>query len=190
MKKTILFWLMFILAIALAVYFAVRIIITINSPRADLDTLALQLSSRPDLRVSSVRQLPNGKYATRAEKHIAIAYWVHADAYYPLTADGTAVNTPIAVRPENSLVFRGKLPADITDIVRMAKPLSSNIDHIAWIENRRWNIITPTGMTVMLPEEDVTAAFDTLHGLQNKNQILSKNIKTLDLRDNSRILVK
>ena len=190
MKKTILFWLMFVLAIALAVYFAVRIITSHMSVTANLDTMAANLAARPQVRLSAVRRLPNNKISQRTELHRGIAHWTNGTDYFPLTADGTIVNSPAADRPENSVVFRGKLPPDISQIVKSAQKLSDNIDYMEWIESRRWNLVAKNGAVVQLPELDMSAAFEQLQNLHNKNQILTKNIKTLDMRDSARILVK
>ena len=59
-----------------------------------------------------------------------------------------------------------------------------------WIENRRWNLHTLGGITVMLPENDPISAIGTLITLNTNNAILRKDIETIDMRDSARILVK
>jgi cell division protein FtsQ len=190
MKKTILFWLMFVFAVILAIYFAVRIITVSMSPQADLNALAAQIAARPDLRFAAVRRLPNGKIATRAQRHKTIAHWTDGTNYYPLTADGVIVNSPNPDRPDASVVFRGRVPDDISEITDIARDFAAQTLHLEWIEDRRWNMTTTTGAVVMLPEGDMESAFETLAELNESHTILGKNIKTLDMRDSARILVK
>lgn len=59
-----------------------------------------------------------------------------------------------------------------------------------WIEGRRWNLVTMGGITVMLPEENPVQAISTLISLNQNHGLLGKQLKVIDMRDNTRILVK
>ena len=107
-----------------------------------------------------------------------------------VSADGTIVNSPSEEQKPGVVMFRGPLPNDISDITKAATNLIGTLDYMEWIDNRRWNMVTVDGITVMLPEDDPTAAIASLVVLNDKHGILSKNIKTIDMRDNARILVK
>ena len=87
-------------------------------------------------------------------------------------------------------MFRGPVPNDISQITKSATNLIGDLDYIEWIDDRRWNIVTTNDITVMLPEENPDAAIASLIVLNDKHNILSKNIKTIDMRDSARILVK
>lgn len=226
MKRSFMFWLYFVVAIVLGVYFATRIImntmghgkiatvhnisITANNydhdllpiktaassalgvqTRAlDLDILNNRIKSVPGVRNSATRRLPNGTLRVRVEMHRAIGMWTDGAAFYPLAADGTMINIPSDARDDGAIVFRGELPENIADITDAARPIANTIDYIEWIENRRWNIVTTGGITVMLPEEEPTAALRELISLNEKKNILGRDIKILDMRDSARILVK
>ena len=226
MKRSILFWLYFVIAIVLGIYFATRIImsglghgklatihnitLTTDTPDADstaiqtvaaaglgaktnslnLDSLNRRIAEVPTVQYSATRRLPNGTLRIRVKLHHAVAQWTDGLAFYPLASDGTIVQTPFDVRDNSAIVFRGKLPENISDITTAAQTLLSHIDYMEWIENRRWNIITNGGIKVMLPENDPVAAIRALNSLNEKQHILTKNIKTIDMRDSARILVK
>jgi cell division septal protein FtsQ len=49
---------------------------------------------------------------------------------------------------------------------------------------------TNDGITIMLPEKNPLAAIGTLISLNTNHNILSKDIKLIDMRDSARILVK
>lgn len=226
MRKSFWFWLCFVVAIILAVYFAVRIIMTSlgHGPVAtiksisissdlgkqnlsaiatsagiapgtktysvNLDDINARIAAVPDVKTSAVRRLPNGNLAIRVKLHQAVALWTDGENFYPLSADGTIVQRPIEVRPENIVVFRGQLPTDILEIAKTANNLTPHLDYLEWIENRRWNIHTTGGITVMLPEVDPVASISALMIMDKNHQILSKKISVLDMRDSARILVK
>ncbi len=226
MKRTIWFWLSFIVAVILAVYFSVRIITTgigqsrnsfvrnvsitaneqnkdlsavvsainiapgTNAYSIDLQEMNERVSNVPGIKKSAVRRMPNGNISVHVSLHKAVALWTDGENFFPLSADGTIVNTPSQTRNISNIVFRGKIPSDISDITASAHKLVGHLNYIEWIENRRWNLHTNTGIVVMLPEHNPSAAINTLIVLNNKHGILNKKITTIDMRDPSRILVK
>lgn len=226
MKRSIWFWLCFVVAIILAVYFSVRIIttamgrgpianvrrvsISADTPDKDLSALAAAAAVAPGMRAysvnldamnarigtvpgvkeSAVRRMPNGNLSVRVKMYRAVAQWTDGENYFPLSADGTIVNTPRDTRDETSVVFSGTIPDDITDITAAAHNLATELDYMEWIENRRWNMHMNGGITVMLPEDNPTDAIGALIVINNNHKILNKNIKTIDMRDPARILVK
>lgn len=226
MKRSIWFWLYFVIAIILAVYFATRIVMTYmnrgeiahvrrisisadgpkkdltsvataaavapgtNAFRISLDTINARVSAVPGVRNCAIRRTPNGNLSVRVELYQAIAQWTDGINFFPLSADGTIINRPTDARPSGTVVFRGELPPDISEITNTAQSMINNLDYIEWIEGRRWNIHTNTGITVMLPENNPTDAIASLLVLDKNHGILSKQITVIDMRDSARILVK
>ena len=226
MKRSFWFWLYFIIAIILAVYFATRIImtglgygqnayvrnisITTDSKNKDLTAIAAaaavapatktysidleQINARinavPGVKESAVRRKPDGNLSVKVELYKAVALWTDGENYFPLSADGTIVKRPKEKRDEGTVVFRGSVPNDISEITKAAHNLLSDLDYMEWIEGRRWNLHTTGGITVLLPEKDPAAAIGSLIVLNNNHQILSKKLTIIDMRDSSRILVK
>lgn len=226
MKKSILFWIYFIVAILLAIYFLTRITMTTmghgqlarvrsisvhaDAPNKDLSALAAavavppgaqtyslslsQINARvlavPGVRSASVRRRPDGNISVRVKLYRAVALWTDGVDYFPLSADGTIVNQPHTERNAGTVLFRGKLPDDIGEITNTAHNLIGYLDYMEWIENRRWNIVTNGGTTIMLPEKNPSAAIGQLIILNKNHAILDRDIKIIDMRDDARILVK
>ena len=227
MRKSFWFWLCFVVAIVLAVYFATRVImvtggrgrlgvirhISITTDNAHdnlselaaatgiapgtrsyttrLDAVNARIAAVPGVRASAVRRLPNGNLAIRAEMYHAVALWTDdGETFFPISADGTIVKNPQRTRNPAAVLFRGPVPSDIDEITRVAGNLGTDLDYLEWIENRRWNMHTTGGITVMLPQNDPAAAISTLIILNKNNQILGRSLTTIDMRDPSRVLVK
>lgn len=225
MKKSILFWLYFVLAIILAVYFSVRIItgqmgrgpvsniqniitygtndkddeiikmsLGVSSGQSlralDLHQLNNRVANIPGVKKSAVRRLPNGDIIVRIQKHKVVATWSDGENYYPLSSDGTKINTPLPERDDNSIVFRGDLPENLTDVIDTFSVLSKDIDYVDYIESRRWNIHTKNGITIYLPEKNMDVAINKINVLNNTHKILSRKLDIIDMRDAARILVK
>lgn len=226
MKRSIMFWLYFVIAIVLGVYFATRMVTTglghgkiatihnikITTDDADADLSAVQtvaaaglgaktnslsldslnrrIGDVPNVQHSATRRMPNGTLQIRVKFYNAVAQWTDGEAFYPLASDGTIIRTPSDARDATAIVFRGELPANLAEITAAAHTIVSHIDYMEWIENRRWNIITNGGITVMLPENDPAAAIRGLNSLNEKQNILAKDISAIDMRDSARILIK
>ena len=226
MKRSVWFWLCFIISVILAVYFASRVImvgmghgnisrvrnISITADKnnkdlsalamaatvapgtrsysVDLDALTARVGAVPGVKKSAVRRLPNGNLVVRVSMYTAVALWTDGEHFYPLSADGTIVNKPTDVRDVAHVVFRGAVPDDIDEITKAAHNLVGTLDYLEWVENRRWNLQTMGGITIMLPEQNPIEVIGTLVSLNNNHQILKRDISVIDMRDSTRILVK
>ena len=233
MKKSIFFWLYFIVSIVLATYFAIRII-TSNMGRGPVSTIkhvriinnskdfnlaeiktAIGISEAkpipirsanlpirnnrilevPGVEKAATRLLPNGNLVIKIQKYNVVALWSDGVDYYPLSADGTKIDTPLPERSENTLVFKGNRPdelknIDLTKIIDEVSPLSKYIDYMTFIESRRWNIHTKNGITIYLPEDNPSVAINTLTELNQAHKLLSRKLKIIDMRNSKKILVK
>lgn len=226
MKRNLWFWLYFILAILLAIYFAARVVMTfmgygpiatvrnisISADANDKDLTAIaatvgiapgththsvnlelvneRIAQTPGVRNSAVRRMPNGNMSVKIRLYRAVAEWTDGTYYYPLSADGTIVKKPNEERSPGAVVFRGPVPDDIGDITNAATNLIGDLEYMEWVDGRRWNIGIKNGTVVMLPESDPNAAIANLVVLNQKHNILSKDIHIIDMRDSARILVK
>lgn len=161
-----------------------------NTYDVDLAELNDRIGNVPGVKSSAVRRLPNGNLKINVKMHHAVALWWDGEYYFPLSADGTVVNRPTPERDASAVVFSGPIPNDITEITKAAHTMLADIGYMSWIENRRWNITTPAGITIMLPEEDPISAISTLIAINQNHKILSKDIDIIDMRDSARILVK
>lgn len=156
----------------------------------DLDALNARVGAVPGVRASAVHRRADGNLVVRVKLYRAVALWTDGRNYFPLSADGTIVNQPDAERKSGTVLFRGPLPSDVGEITNVAHNLIGNLDYMEWIENRRWNLITTGGTTILLPEKNPDDAIAQLIVLDKNHKILSRDIKTIDMRDSARILVK
>jgi len=226
MKRNLWFWLYFIAAVLLAIYFATRIVMAFMGygPTAmirnvsvfadtndkDLTTIVaaagipsgththsikLELVNARIVqthiaRESAVRRLANGNLAIKVNLYHAVAERTDGINYYQLSADGKDIKNPSSTRGAGTVLFRGRVPNDIGEITKAASNLIGDLDYLEWIDDRRWDLVTTGGITIMLPEKDPIAAIGNIVVLNKKFNILSKAIKVIDMRDDARILVK
>lgn len=155
-----------------------------------LEEINNRIMATPGIKNAATRRLPSGNISIHVQLYQAVAQWTDGTYYYPLSADGTIVNKPAETRNTNTVVFRGRVPDDISEITNSAHNLISDLDYLELIEDRRWNLHTTGGITIMLPEKSPEAAINSLMILNKNHQILSKDIKVIDMRDDARVLIK
>ncbi len=161
-----------------------------NTFAISLDNVNERIYSQPEIKSSAVRRLGSGKLEIMVEKYEPVAHWTDGEFYYPVTENGIVISRPQQEKPANSFIFVGSGLNNLLPVIKSAKPLFGKINYIERIEERRWDIYTNDGLRILLPEKDVMAAVSKLVILEKEHQILSKDIKSLDMRDNNRILIK
>jgi len=153
----------------------------------DLNLILTQISKIPEIEYASVKLQPNGNLYILIRQKQAIATWYDGEKYYPITAESRLINLPSDTISENSVVFIGELPDNLTDIVKYLSnnpDLIKNISYIEWIENRRWNLHLKNKIIVKLPEHEYNLAIDKL-----TSNLIGKKLSVIDLRDHARILI-
>ncbi len=161
-----------------------------NSYKIDLQQINTRVAMVPGVKKSAVHRRPNGDLDVQISLYKPIASWTDGEKFFPLSADGTIVSQPSENRDFETVLFRGKLPNDVSDITAAAHGIIKHLDYLEWIENRRWNLITTGGTVILLPEKNPDTAIASLIVLHQNNNILNKDIKIIDMRDDTRILVK
>lgn len=161
-----------------------------NIKFVDLRQINNRISKIPGIKDSYVRRLSNGDIIVKTTHYKVAAQWTDGTYYYPLSVDGTKIETPSTERDENTIVFRGDVPKNLTEIIDSVSSLSKYIDYMNMIESRRWDIHTKNNTTIYLPEENPSVAINKINRLNQTHKILSRDIEIIDMRDNARILVK
>lgn len=161
-----------------------------NIKSVDLHQINNRVARVPGVKNSSVRRLANGDILIKTEHYKVAAQWSDGVYYYPLSVDGVKIDKPSSERDENTIVFQGLVPDNLSDIINGVSALSKHIDYMDMIESRRWNIHTKNGITIYLPEDNPSVAINKINRLNQTHKILSRNLEIIDMRDNARILVK
>lgn len=138
------------------------------------------------------RLFPNQLEIAVVER-IPFAIWQKAGKYYVIDKSGAALSSldPGSV-PHLPLVTGEGAESTAEELVNQlsATPeLSSQLAAAARVGQRRWNLYLNTGVIVMLPEQEVEAALGQLHDLQKQQGLLTKAIKTVDLRFRDRVII-
>ena len=161
-----------------------------NIKTVDLNHISNRVTSVPGIKNASTRLLSNGDIVIKTESHKVAAQYSDGLYYYPLSMDGTKIETPSTERYTNTIVFQGEIPDNLIDIINSASAISEYIDYIYMVESRRLNIYTKNGTTIYLPEDNPVIAINRINILNQTHKLLSRKLDVIDMRDTARILVK
>jgi cell division septal protein FtsQ len=150
------------------------------------------LDKFPTIEHASIKNQFNGTLEVRIRHKKIVGIWKNDGKLYPLLENGRHLDAPFQSDHKfgrNILTFKGPMPDDIGYINRavwLYPELGQKVDHLEYIENRRWNIRLADGGLIMLPEQNALGAIEQIRRLK----LAAKSFGVLDLRNSGRMLVK
>ena len=138
------------------------------------------------------RRFPNQLEISVVER-VPFAVWQRAGSYYVIDRSGSAMSNVLPGQlPALPLVTGEGAQFEVADLVNQleASPdLKLKMNGAARVGQRRWNLYLDSGITVLLPEKDVGAALARLAALESSQQLLSKGVRSVDLRFPGKVIV-
>jgi cell division protein FtsQ len=141
------------------------------------------------------RQLPNSIHVIVQER-TAYALWQRGARYTLIDAEGHAITDVPGQIGELPLVVGADAPAHTYELFEMLKTepaLHHRMRGAVRIGERRWNLHFDSfeaGITVRLPETELAASLKRLAVLQRDHNILDRDLASIDLRLEDRLIVQ
>lgn len=138
------------------------------------------------------RKFPDTLHVTLQEV-TPLAQWKHLNKNYVITKEKTiAVKslTPFSNLPLLEGKGANHHATDLFDELLPYPDLLNRIAKIERIEDRRWNLISDSDITIMLPAKNISQTLKKLDDTIKQDDILDKRITKLDLRLSDRVIVK
>jgi len=140
-----------------------------------------------------LRKYPNRLDIIVAERQ-PFAIWQRDGAHYVIDQTGTAMSTLDPGRLSSLLLVTGegahRAAAELVIELEAVPQVKAHIAAAARVGQRRWTLYLDNGVTVALPETDTAKALATLAGLDRNQGLLSKGIKSIDLRLPGEVIVQ
>ncbi len=160
----------------------------------DLDELRGEILKESWVRDAQVqRKLPSRINIVINERK-PIAIWLYEKKYYLIDAEGhvlTEVDSPdVLPFPLVAGAGANTEASKIFLLLGEQQHLFDQVQSAIRMGERRWNVVFMNGVEVMLPESNMSAAWERLSYLQSEKQILDRNIRSIDLRLPDRIYIK
>jgi cell division protein FtsQ len=139
------------------------------------------------------RHLPDTLYIRVTERE-PIALWQRGGQLSVVDDEGVILTSLNIQNFKHLIVIVGEDAPQNTrallGILDQVPHLKSRVDAAKWIGNRRWDLTLNNKIIVRLPEDKTLEALQKLMALQANDDVLSKPLSSIDLRDDGRIIVQ
>ncbi|MGE5271685.1 MAG: cell division protein FtsQ/DivIB [Thiohalocapsa sp.] len=153
-----------------------------------------QLESLPWVRSAAIERHLPGTLRVRLVERRPLAVWQHGGRQELIDREG-------AVIPVKDLSRFAKVPtvvgedaarhaAALIDMLASEPQLAARVTAAVRVDGRRWNLRIDHAIDVLLPEEDAKAAWARLGALERQNQLLQRDLQTVDLRLPDRVVLR
>jgi cell division protein FtsQ len=160
----------------------------------DTDTAKARLEQVPWIKHAQVMRLLPSTLQVVIEERVPFAVWQSRGQTYVIDEEGTVI-TP-AVReayPDLPLVVgegAGKNAADLLATLKPFDSLTKQMVAAMRVGDRRWTLKLTSGIDIMLPDDGLANALNTLIALDRSRNLLEQKIAAVDLRLADRVSVR
>lgn len=153
-----------------------------------------QVEQLPWVKTATVtRRLPDG-ILIKVLEHIPAALWQVDNKLWVLSDEGVQIT-------DQRLEYFGDLPmisgvgadqhlGSLLIVVLANNELFSRVETASWIGGRRWDLILKNGIKIMLPEQEIVTAWESLVEFEKNEKLLAKNILAVDFRIKDKTVVR
>lgn len=139
------------------------------------------------------RRFPNQLDISVRERE-PFAIWQRGQAHYVIDRSGAAMSGLAASQLVSLPLVTGEganaAAADLINHLEAYPDLSLQVKAAARVGGRRWTLYLDSGITVQLPEKNWMQAVEKVDELNRTQQLLSKGIKSVDMRLDGRVIVE
>ena len=142
---------------------------------------------------AKVQRLFPNQLEVDVTERIPFAIWQKDGKYYVIDQSGAAMSSLEPGNMPNLPLVTGEgaqfAAEELVNQLSATPDVSSLLYAAARVGKRRWNLYLNTGVVVLLPEQGVDVALGQLQDLQDRQGLLTKGIKTVDLRFPDRAII-
>lgn len=161
----------------------------------DFDAKKNDLERLPWVRHAIIeRKLPNKLKITILEK-TPIARWQNQGEYVLLDEEGKIINDKRYLSEDLILVVGQDAPEHVVELLSFLDKfpdIGTRVRSAKRVEKRRWNLRlmdAEKGLEILLPQTDIVRALARLDRQNKKDKILRKDVASIDMRLNDRIIL-
>jgi cell division protein FtsQ len=142
---------------------------------------------------ANVQRLFPNQLEIELVERIPFAVWQRKGGYTVIDRSGAAMGGLVLGKLPNLPLVTGDgadmAAEELVNQLEATPDLSSRLYAAARVGKRRWNLYLDTGVVVLLPEADIGGALARLQQAESREGLLSKGIKTVDLRFDGRMII-
>ncbi len=161
---------------------------TVSSMRLDVDALRAEVEAMGRVESAVVTLLPPDTLQISIVERIPAALWRDDDGVTHLVDRGGVLIEPVADRAARSdlplLLGEGATEAvdEALALIATAPEIAPRLRALVRIGERRWDMVLTRDLTIRLPEEDPARALARVAALHYGEELLDRDLATIDLR--------
>ncbi len=160
----------------------------------DIDAVRERLEDLPWIVKAGVeREFPDQLIVSVTEAE-PMALWQRNQKLFLVSRDGDVIETANIAKYSNLLIIVGedapKRAQTLFDILAQTPDLRPHVTAAVLVGKRRWNIRMDNDVDVKLPEDGAAEAWKRFADLNQQNDLLSKDITAVDMRQPDRVVVR
>jgi cell division protein FtsQ len=159
----------------------------------DASAARTRIAALPWVRTVAVRKVYPAELEVRIEERQPFAIWQHGSQLSIIERDGNVI-APFEGGRHAALPlvigYGAAKGADFVDKIKSYPELASRVKGYIRVAERRWDLRLENGITVRLPEDGEDAAIAEVLRLDREEALLSRDIASVDLRLEDRLVVR
>lgn len=170
---------------------AVRQMLPIDFPISsfdlNLDTMRGEIMKLDVIKDAELRIRPGGVLEVGITERDPVILWKHDGIIDMLDADGFRVAslTSRAARADLPLIAGAGAEEAVGEaraLIATAAPLGTGLRGLVRVGERRWDLVLETGPRIMLPADHPVSALQQVIALDQAQDLLTRDLKTVDMR--------
>ena len=159
----------------------------------NLAEVKARLEAIPEVQHAEVsRQLPS-HIRVHITERVPAVFWQHEGKHVLMDREGIVLNAERYTLKKPLMVVVGsdapKQVKALTELLASAPKMASEVVAAVRVGERRWNVQLRNDVTVMLPEQGAPAAWKRFASLAQKEALLTRAIRTVDMRLEDRVFI-
>ncbi len=160
----------------------------------DMTAHRLKIAKEPWVKNVIIKRILPNTIRIQITERIPLAYWHKGKNIFISYSDGYTQLIQKSKQFDHLYTISGKnAPKNFPSFITEFKDYSNILKvtrAFCYVRCYRWNLILNNGLTVKLPETNVSQALTTLKKLLDNYKLIDKKIIVIDLRDPSRIWLR
>jgi len=177
----------------------VRNVSAIELPTSSLDLdvtkIREQIEALPSVSSAAVRIGPGGVLQIDLSERVPMLVWRASGKLKVLDQDGVVLGS-VATRldrPDLPLILGSGADGAVDEALALyaiASPVYDRIRGLQRVGKRRWNLVMERDLMILLPENGPKSALRRVMALHRSEDLLDRDLKTVDMRDNKKPILR
>ncbi len=160
----------------------------------DIEQIIAEIEALDWIKNASIRRDFSGDIIINVVEHNPAAVWQVDNKLWIVSDEGVQITDQqleyFAHLPMISGVGAEMELEALINAISSNEELFTRVETATWVGGRRWDLILKNGIKIMMPETDMEVAWKNLTDLEQKEQLLARNILTVDFRVKDKTVVR